>query len=135
MYRSYLGTTRTYAEWLRDELKCDLKEFGEVKDEELKQYESIIVASGTYARGMPLVDFLKSKWEIIKDKKVVVVAVGIAPENVGWSEMSYEKIPINIREKIKYFKIPGRIPFLKTAGEVKRENLDRITEHIRSSGS
>jgi menaquinone-dependent protoporphyrinogen IX oxidase len=135
LYKSYLGTTRTYAEWLRDELKCDLKKFGQVRDEELKGYDSVIITSGTYAARMPLVNFLKSKWEVIKDKNVVVVAVGIAPENVEYSRRSYERIPANIREKIKYFKIPGRIGFIRTAGEVKKENLDRIIRYIRSSGS
>jgi len=135
LYKSFLGTTRTYAEWLRDELKYDLKEFGEVRDEELKEYDSVIVASGTYANHMPLVNFLKSKWEVIKDKNVVVIAVGIAPEDVEYSRKSYEGIPANIREKIKYFKIPGRIGLIRTAGEVKKENLDRIIRYIRSSGS
>jgi len=135
LYKSYLGTTRTYAEWLRDELKCDLKEFGEVRDEELKEYDSVIVTSGTYANHMPLVGFLKSKWEAINDKNVVVIAVGIAPENVEYSRKSYEGIPTYIREKIKYFKIPGRIGNIRSAGEVKKENLDRIIEYIRSSGS
>ncbi len=134
LYKSFLGTTRTYAEWLKDELKCDLKEFGEVSDEELKEYQSVIITSGTYARSMPLVDFLKRKWEIVKDKNVVVVAVGIAPEDVDWSQRSYEGIPTNIREKIKYFKIPGKIGNIKPAGEVKKENLDRIIEYIRNSG-
>jgi len=134
LYKSYLGATRTYAEWLRDELKCDVKDFGEARDEELKGYDLVIIMSGTYAAGMPLINFLKSKWEVIKDKKVVVVAVGIAPEGVEYSQRSYEKIPANIREKIKYFKIPGRIAFIKTAGEVKKENLDRIIEYIRSIG-
>lgn len=135
LYKSFLGTTRTYAKWLRDELNCDLKEFGGVRDEELKGYDSVIITSGTYARRMPLVNFLKSKWEIIKDKNVVVVAVGIAPESVEYSQKSYEEIPANIREKIKYFKIPGRIGVIRTAGEVKKENLDRIIRYIRGSGS
>ena len=135
LYKSFLGTTRTYAEWLRDELRCNLKEFGQVRDEELKEYDSVIVTSGTYANHMPLVDFLRSKWEVIKDKNVVVVAVGIAPENVEYSRKSYERIPANIREKIRYFKIPGRMGPMRTAGEVKKENLNRIIEYIRSSGS
>ena len=105
-----------------------------MRDEELKGYDSVIVMSGTYAAGMPLIDFLKSKWEVIKDKNVVVVAVGIAPENVPYSQRSYEKIPAYIRERIKYFKIPGKMGFIKTAGEVKKENLDRIIEYIRNSG-
>lgn len=132
LYKSFLGTTRKYAEWLKEELKCDLKKFEEIEDEELKDYDLIIVASGTYAGRMPLTSFVKSRWDILKDKKVVAIAVGIAPEKEKWSVRSYEQIPNHIREKIKFFKIPGGIWLAKPAGEVKKENLDRIIGYIRN---
>lgn len=132
LYKSFLGAARKYAEWLKAELKCDLKKFEEASDEELKDYDLIIVASGTYAGRMPLTSFLKSKWEILKDKRIVAIAVGIAPENAAWSRKSYEEIPLHIRGRIRFFKIPGKIGMVKPAGEVKKENLSRIIECIRS---
>ncbi|MGQ9478689.1 MAG: flavodoxin family protein [Thermoproteota archaeon] len=131
-YKSFLGTTRKYAEWLKAELKCDLKKFKEASDEELKNYDLIIVVSGTYAGRMPLTGFLKSKWEILKDKEIVAIGVGIAPENVYWSRKSYDKIPLHIREKIRFFKIPGRIGPAKPAGEVRKENLEKVIQYLKS---
>lgn len=135
IYKSFLGTTRTYAQWLKEELDCDIKKFSQIGDGELKGYDLMIISSGTYVGYMPLIGFLKKKWEIIKDKKVVVVAVGVAPENEEWSQKSYEKIPAHIREKIKYFKLAGKMGNIKPAGEVKKENLDRIIHYTESSGS
>jgi flavodoxin len=67
LYKSFLGTAKTYAKWLGEELNCSFKEFGEVKDDELKDYDLVIVVSGTYAGRMPLTSFLKrngSFWRI-----------------------------------------------------------------------
>ena len=40
----------------------------------------------------------------LKDKKVILIAVGAAPMDDSWSIRSYEKIPQHIRDGIKYFK-------------------------------
>lgn len=94
-------------------MKCSVKRFGEATDEELKACDLIIVASGTYAGRMPLIGFLEMKWELIKDKRMLALAVGIAPEDVGCSRKSYESIPAYIR----------------------RENLRRVIEYVRSLGT
>jgi len=80
---------------------------------------------------MPLAGYIKKIWQYIKDKKVVVMAVGMAPEDDEWSKKSYKKIPIDIRSKIKYFKIPGKLG-KQTTKDFKRENLELIIKYIRS---
>jgi menaquinone-dependent protoporphyrinogen IX oxidase len=131
IYKSFLGTTQKYAQWLREELGADIFEFGKIKKEKLEAYEIVVVSSGTYASWMPLVGYVKKIWKYIKDKKVVIIAVGIAPPKAGWSIKSYKKIPKNIREKVKYFKLPGKSTG-KLAGKVEKENVNPVIEYIKS---
>ena len=129
LYRSYLGTTKKYALWLKEKIEADIATFYEVPDESLKKYDQIIVMSGTYAGQMPLVKFLKKKWPLIFQKKVVVIAVGAAPEDDEASLVAYHLIPQNIRNKISYFKIPGKI-LAVNQDQVRVENLQKIIKSL-----
>lgn len=129
IYKSYLGATKQYAEWLSQEAGADLHTFNSVSPEELKNYDTIVVASGTYASFMPLNRFLKKNWPSIENKKVIVVAVGMVPADDPGSKISYERIPAPIREKITYIKIPGKFG-QKTESNIKKENLQPVLEAI-----
>ena len=67
-YKTKIGATKIYAQWLKEELDCDLIEFKEAKKDDFLNHELIIVSSGTYASFMPLNKFLKKKW---KTKKIL----------------------------------------------------------------
>lgn len=131
IYKSFLGSTGKYAEWLSEEINADVFKFGQIKKDQFDNYDIVIISSGTYIGWMPLKGYLKKVWQYIKDKNVVVVAVGAAPEDDEWSIKSYERIPIDIRSKIKYFKIPGKLG-KQTAKDIKKENLESIFKYIRS---
>lgn len=131
IYKSFLGTTKKYAQWLGEELGANVFGFGQIKKEELGEYDIIVISSGTYASWMPLVSYVKKVWGYIKDKKVVIVAVGAAPPDVEWSIRSYKKIPQNIREKVKYFKLSPK-SVEKTAGIAKKENINPVVKYIKS---
>jgi len=131
IYKSFLGTTEKYAKWLSEEINAALFKFGQIKRDQFDNYDILIVSSGTYASWMPLTGYLKRIWQYIKNKKVVVAAVGAVPEDDEWSKKSYEKIPIAIRSKIKYFKIPGKLG-KQTDKDIKKENLEPIIKYIRS---
>jgi hypothetical protein len=68
----------------------------------------------------------------LENKKLVAIAVGIAPEESAWSKKSYGMIPKSITERIEYFKIPGKIWIFKPAGKVSKENLKKIVEYVES---
>ena len=50
-YKSKSGYTKTYAEWIAQELHCDIKENAELSD--LAGYDTIIYGGGMYAGGFP----------------------------------------------------------------------------------
>jgi len=131
IYKSFLGATGKYVKWLSEEINADVFKFGQIKKDQFDNYDIIIISSGTYIGWMPLAGYIKKIWQYIKDKKVVVMAVGMAPEDDEWSKKSYKKIPIDIRSKIKYFKIPGKLG-KQTTKDFKRENLELIIKYIRS---
>lgn len=129
VYKTVYGSTKRYAEWLSKDLKSPLFEMDNVNVDDLKSFNRIIVMSGTYAGGMPLTGFLKRNWTVLASKKLVVVAVGAAPEDSWWSKVSYFFIPNYIKEKIKYFKIYGR--FKGKGEDIKKENLNRVLEYLQ----
>jgi menaquinone-dependent protoporphyrinogen IX oxidase len=127
VYKTIYGSTKKYALWLGKDLKCKVFEMDSFKN--FKTYSHFIVMSGTYAGKMPLTGFLKRNWEQLKDKKITIIAVGMAPENNWWSKLSYIRIPKKIRKKAKYFKIKGRF---KEQGEpIKKSNLKRVITYIK----
>lgn len=132
VYRSILGTTKQYAQWLSETLYADRIDFHHADERTLAYYDCIIVTSGTYAGKMPLVGFLKKHWEVLKHKKVVVMAVGIAPADTEESKKSYELIPEDIRKKIMYFKVPGNMMGVKPAGEPTQEQLASVISYVRN---
>lgn len=130
VYHSTFGSTKKYANWLSDRIDADLFSMRVIDAEILDDYQQIVVMSGTYAAQMPLTKFLTSNWDFIKDKKVVVVAVGAAPADDEQSKKSFEMIPEQIRKKVSYFKIPGRL-FGINKDKVVPGNLDPIAADLR----
>lgn len=129
IYRSFTGATKQYANWLAESIGAEAKKFGSVSKDELTTAETVVIMSGTYCSFMPLVSYLKKNWEAIKDKKVVVIAVGIVPPDDKGSQDGFNRIPEEIRTKIKFFKVPGKMgktPPVNNFGPMARSYLDPV---------
>ncbi len=79
LYQSKYGATEKYAQWLAEELTCDLMETKEATIEQVHTYDTIILGGGIYASGIRGISFLKKHYPKIKDKILVVFAVGASP--------------------------------------------------------
>jgi len=133
VYKTRLGGSKLYAEWLSEALKAPLMTFEAAGTEALAAADSVAVISGTYAGRMPLKGFIKKHWSILKDKKVAAVALGgIGPDH-GWSKFSYWLLPRKIKKHVRYFKIPGRLEGGKPVewGELKREHLEPVISYLK----
>ncbi len=130
IYKSYLGATREYAEWLSESVEADVFRYEQAKEGLLGKYDRLIVMSGTYAGTMPLTRFLTKNWDDIKNKKIIAIAVGGEPADGKGSVEAYHKIPKEIRDNIKYYKIQGKF-FIFPTGGIKKENLNEIIEYIK----
>jgi menaquinone-dependent protoporphyrinogen IX oxidase len=130
IYNSLLGTTKRYAMWLREALEADLSKADAGRRSAL-DYDLIIVCSPTYIGQIRLLGYLKKRWSVLQGKRVILIAVGMAPPESPDSRESYESIPEEIRNRIRYFKLPGKIGPAGRA-KVKQENLQPVLEYIRS---
>ena len=133
IYSSLLGTTKRYAMWLREALEADLSKANAGRRSAL-DYDLIIVCSPTYMGQIRLLGYLKKRWSVLQGKRVILIAVGMAPPESPDSRKSYESIPEEIRSSIRYFKLPGKIGPAGKA-EVKQENLQPVLDYIRKIGA
>jgi menaquinone-dependent protoporphyrinogen IX oxidase len=130
IYNSLLGTTKKYATWLREALEADMSKANAGRASALN-YDLIIICSPTYMGQIRLLGYLKKRWSVLQGKRVILIAVGMAPPESPDSRESYENIPEEIRNRIRYFKLPGKIGPAGKAS-VKQENLQPVLEYIRS---
>ena len=79
LYLSKYGATEKYARWLADELSCDLIVTKDANIEAVQQYDVIILGGGIYAGGIAGMSFIKKYYDKLKDKKLIVFAVGASP--------------------------------------------------------
>lgn len=129
-YKTYLGSSGKYAQWIADKIKGDTVVFSRAKNNLLDEYEAIIIVSGTYAGQMPLVRFLKRHWNVLKNKQVIAIGVGAAPADDPWSLKSYNKIPEKIRGHIEYFKLPSSIE-KKGRESLKKSSINPILDYLK----
>jgi menaquinone-dependent protoporphyrinogen IX oxidase len=79
IYQSKYGATKKYAQWLAEELSCDLVETKKAKVEQIAKYDVIILGGGVYASGIAGISFLRKNFNKLKDKKIITFAVGASP--------------------------------------------------------
>ena len=114
LYKSKYGTTKDYADWIHNKTK-DSKIFStnDFDTKLFENYDTIILGSSTYMGQISARRYLETNWEAIKHKRVFLFAVGLVAPDDEASKKSYEMIPEEIRNNIKYVKLPGRIDIKK----------------------
>jgi menaquinone-dependent protoporphyrinogen IX oxidase len=108
VYRSKSGYTKNYATWLSEELQCDLFEGTKVKIEDLTKYDTIIYGAGMYAVGIRGIKLITKNFELLKNKKLIVFAVGATPVRAETTEEVRKiNIPEEQADRIKFFYLRG----------------------------
>ncbi|MFW6046180.1 MAG: flavodoxin domain-containing protein [Candidatus Woesearchaeota archaeon] len=114
VYKSKYGSTKKYAEWISEELNCDLYDRDKIKTDDLMKYDCIIYGGGVYATGIKGIDLIKKNFDKLIDKKVVIFSVGASFVN----EKNYNTIKENslsekMKENVKFFMLRGGFNFKK----------------------
>ncbi|VVB76614.1 Flavodoxin domain protein [uncultured archaeon] len=110
IYRTKYGSTRQYAQWIAEELSCDAVPLADFDMGRLSTYDSVIF--GTYYRVGKMVDirFLIDNWKALGSKKVILFSVsGSPPDNPEIKEKYEAQVPAEIRARLSYFPLRGRI--------------------------
>jgi menaquinone-dependent protoporphyrinogen IX oxidase len=89
-----------------EELSCDLVETKKTTIEQIEKYDVVILGGGIYATGIAGISFLKKHYERLKNKKIIVFAVGAwetalmqaIGSNFDWTDKEYIK---NIVEYVR----------------------------------
>ena len=113
---SKYGTTKRYAQWIAEELACDLADSRELTPERLKPYDVIIHGGGLYAGGLCGINTIVKHFDVISGKQIILFSCGLAdpedPENVAHIESGLEKVLTpEMREKIRQFHLRGGIDY------------------------
>jgi menaquinone-dependent protoporphyrinogen IX oxidase len=108
VYQSKAGFTKNYATWLAKELKCDLLEGSRVKPADLLAYDTIIYGGGLYHIGINGVKLITKNYDLFKDKKLIIFAVGASPVRKETADYLRDlNIPAELQDKIQFFYLRG----------------------------
>jgi len=61
IYKTKYGAAKKYAEWISEDLGCDLKDFDKMKKKDLEDYDVIVYGGGVHAGGIRGMD-VYMKW-------------------------------------------------------------------------
>ena len=112
VYKSKYGSTKTYAEWIAEELSCGAVDAKEIKADELMKYDTIIYGGGLYAENIAGVTLITKNLDKLKGKKLIVYTTGITPLDCRdyYDKMVWEKNFKEVGEGgIKVFNYLGKM--------------------------
>ena len=116
-YKSKSGYTKTYAEWIAQELHCDIKENAELSD--LAGYDTIIYGGGMYAGGFNGAKLITKNLDKLNGRKIALFAVGSNPGREHEMQPFWDKVLTAEQQKtIGHFYLRGGFDFSKlTSGD------------------
>ena len=104
IYKTKYGGTRKYAEWIAEELDCEVVDAKTVKIDDILKYDTIVYGGGLYAEIINGVHMLTKNMDKLKGKKIAVFTTGLTPPDCRdyYDKMVIEKnfkdgLPQNVR--------------------------------------
>ena len=111
-YRSKTGYTRKYAQWISEELRCDIKENASYDD--IAGYDTIIYGGAVYAGGINGIRLITKNYDKLKEKRLVLFAVGSNPGREHEMQPFWDKVLTAEQQKtIGHFYLRGGFDFGK----------------------
>ena len=114
IYKTKYGSTRKYAEWISEELNCDLYDGDEININDLMEYDCIIYGGGVYATGIKGISLIKKNFDKIKDKNIIIFSVGASFINKkNYNTIKENSFSEEMKDNVKYFMLRGGFNFKK----------------------
>ncbi len=114
VYKSKTGFTEKYAQWIASEISADTYKLDEFKKELFKDYDIIVYGGSLHAVGIDGINLIKNNLSILKDKNIIVFAVGASPDRKETvEEIKNNNFTIEQLEKIKLFYLRGGFDYNK----------------------
>lgn len=110
LYKTKGGSTKEYADFINKKIDgSDIFDIDLFDNKLLENYDFVVIGSRVYMGKIQALDFLEKNWNILNTKQVYLFAVGLIDANAPESIASYKAIPEEIRSKIRFTKLPGKI--------------------------
>ncbi len=112
IYKSRYGSTKKYAQWIAEELACDVFDAKKISAADLAQYDTIIYGGGLYGEVICGVNLITKNLNLLKNKKIAVFSTGITPLDCReyYDKMVIEKNFKNgLPENVKVFNFLGKM--------------------------
>lgn len=112
VYKTKYGSTKTYAEWIANELGCEAVDAKTIKIEDLLEYDTIVYGGGLYAEVINGAILITKNMNKLEGKKLIIYSTGITP--LEYREY-YDKLVIEknfkpeMLEKIKVYNFMGKM--------------------------
>lgn len=112
IYKSKYGSTKTYAEWIAEEMDCETVEASKVKADDLADYDTIIYGGGLYAEVIAGVTLITKNLDKLDGKKIIIYTTGITPPDC---RRYYDDLVVNKNfkgdsySKVKMFNFMGKM--------------------------
>ncbi|SFR70942.1 flavodoxin domain-containing protein [Anaeromicropila populeti] len=151
VYNSKTGFVRKYAEWISEELECNLLEGRKVGVEDLLQYRTVIYGGGLYATGINGVGLIRNNLETLKKKNLIIFASGSTPakekeiaeiwrHNFSQNEMKHIELfymrggfdfnKLSLPNKLRLFMMKMKIQNNNNPSEKEKIFLDAFTRPV-----
>ncbi len=114
VYKSVSGFTRKYAEWISEELGCDIYELSRFTGKKIKTYDAFIYGGPLHAVGISGLKSFRSRIGKADGKKVIIYACGASPENRKvLSDIERKNFPEQRKENISFHYLRGGFNYSK----------------------
>ena len=112
VYKSKYGSTKAYAEWIAEELKCVTVDAKNVKIDDLLKYDAIVYGGGLYAEVIAGASLITKNLDKLEGKKIAIYSTGITPLDCRdyYDKLVMEKnFKPHMLDKIKVFNFLGKM--------------------------
>lgn len=112
IYRTKYGSTKTYAEWIAEELGCVAVDYKNISASDLEKYDTIVYGGGLYAEVIRGVHIITKNLAKLEGKKIAVFSTGITPLECReyFDKYVVEKnFKPGMLDKIKVFNFMGKM--------------------------
>jgi menaquinone-dependent protoporphyrinogen IX oxidase len=122
IYRSISGFTKKYAEWIAQELNADIHDAKNFDAAFFSNYDLVVFGGSLHAVGINGIKIVKQNLPSLKNKKIVVFAVGASP--------SRKEILEEVKNKNFILEQQQNIAFYYLRGGFNYNKLDRLNKVI-----
>ena len=120
LYRTKYGSTKSYADWIAEELSCEAVDVKNVNADMLSEYDAIVYGGGLYAEVINGVSLITKNLDKLKDKKIAVYTTGITPLDCRAYYDDYV-IKKNFKEGV-----PDNVRVFNFLGKMKTDELSLV---------